>query len=146
MHVLHDAISSSGYQITEVVSGAARGADQMGEDWARQNGVPIARFPADWNTHGKGAGFIRNTEMAMYAKKANGGLIAIWHPNARGTTHMIKQAHKMGLKVHVHVFDPEQQPDVYPMSSAYEASIAKLRKSNVCDNCKLPLDICRCEK
>ena len=47
------AIHLSHFEITEVVSGCARGADKMGERWAEEHGIPVKRFPADWNKYGK---------------------------------------------------------------------------------------------
>lgn len=79
--------------ITEVVSGAASGADACGENWARSRGVAIRWFMADWSTHGKAAGPIRNQQMADYAD----ALIAF--PGGRGTADMIRRAEKRGLKV-----------------------------------------------
>ena len=49
-----------------IVSGAARGADSLGEQYARENGYAIDSRPADWNAHGKSAGFIRNVQMANH--------------------------------------------------------------------------------
>lgn len=92
-----DAVRASGFTITEVVSGAARGVDRMGETWAIINNVPVKRFPADWSRHGKRAGYVRNAEMAAYAD----ALIAIWDGKSRGTRNMIDEATATGLKVHV---------------------------------------------
>lgn len=72
-------------RITEAVSGAARGADEAGEAWATVNGLPIKRFPADWNTHGKAAGILRNQEMADYADVA----IVFWRQQSSGSANMI---------------------------------------------------------
>ena len=82
--------------ITEVVSGCCRGADEYGERWADHRGVPIKRFPADWSTHGKAAGPIRNRQMAEYC--APNGAVALF-PGGRGTESMRKIAISMGLRV-----------------------------------------------
>lgn len=66
-HVVAVAIEGSGFAVTEVVSGTARGVDQLGEAWALSRRIPIRRFPADWETHGRSAGHRRNAEMASYA-------------------------------------------------------------------------------
>ena len=97
-------VAESGFLITRVLSGRARGADQLGERWAREHGVPVLYFPADWQTFGKGAGFIRNREMAKHAD----ALIAIRAPPGpgnpdKGTPDMIKVARAQGLLVHEHV-------------------------------------------
>lgn len=80
---------------TEVVSGLAKGADALGVRIGMQLGLPIAKFPANWNRHGKGAGHIRNRQMAEYAD----ALIAL--PGSRGTENMIDQAKANGLKIAV---------------------------------------------
>ena len=81
----------------EVVSGRAIGADMLGELYAKDKKYPVKHFPADWNTHGKGAGFIRNGEMAKYGNM----LIAFWDGESKGTKHMIETAQKKGMEVYV---------------------------------------------
>lgn len=84
----------------EVVSGRAQGADRLGELWAQARGHLLKCFPAEWDLHGKAAGYLRNIEMAEYAKEQEGGtLVAFWNGSSRGTEHMIQQARGMGLKV-----------------------------------------------
>lgn len=81
----------------EVVSGLAKGADALGVRLAKEYNLPLHRFPPDWNKHGKSAGIIRNIQMAKYAD----ALIAFWDGRSTGTGHMIKEAHKHGLKVKI---------------------------------------------
>ena len=52
----------------EIVSGACRGADKLGEQYAKERNIKITRFPANWNKYGKAAGPKRNEQMANYAK------------------------------------------------------------------------------
>ena len=42
--------------ITEVVSGTAKGVDKLGEQYANENNTPIKRFVPDWQGLGKKAG------------------------------------------------------------------------------------------
>lgn len=93
------AYLKSNFKATEIVSGGARGADYLGELFAKHNNIPIKVFPADWDTYGKRAGFLRNLEMAKYAD----ALIALWDGSSKGTQHMITQATKHNLKVYVHL-------------------------------------------
>lgn len=81
----------------EVISGTARGADQLGERYASENNYPIHRYPADWDKHGRMAGYIRNEEMAKNAD----ALIAFWDGSSKGTRHMINIATGYGLQVRV---------------------------------------------
>jgi len=97
--VLELAIAESEFDITEVVSGCARGADTLGAEWGEAHGVPVKMMPAQWDRYGKSAGYKRNVEMGQYAD----GLIALWDGVSRGTEHMIGYARSIGLKVHVHI-------------------------------------------
>lgn len=78
-------VAKSGFEITEVVSGTAKGIDQFGEAWARKKGIPIKRFAAKWDQYGKAAGFMRNKEMAAYADAA----IVCWNGESHGSANMI---------------------------------------------------------
>lgn len=86
-----------GINIDEIVSGGAKGADSLGEQFAKEKSIKVIKFPADWVKHKKGAGFIRNVEMAEYANI----LIAFWDGKSSGTKHMIDTATKLGLQVHI---------------------------------------------
>lgn len=83
----------------EIVSGNARGADRLGEQYANQKGYKLSVFPADWSL-GKKAGYVRNESMAKNAD----ALIAFWDGKSKGTDHMINIAKKYNLKVKVHIF------------------------------------------
>lgn len=80
-----------------IVSGKARGADTLGEDYAKLRGYAIDAHPADWDTYGKSAGYKRNVEMADNAD----ALVAFWDGASRGTKHMIDIATNKGLPVRV---------------------------------------------
>lgn len=88
---------SDGTPGPEIVSGACRGADALGERYAREHNLPITRFPADWSAYGKSAGPRRNRQMADYADV----LVAFWDGKSRGTKHMIDTARQSGLGVHI---------------------------------------------
>lgn len=86
-----------------IISGTARGADQLGEQYAKITGYEVSRFPADWDGLGKRAGYVRNAEMAKFAVADGncGVLIAFWDGKSRGTKHMIDLAEKNGLEIHI---------------------------------------------
>ena len=79
----------------EIVSGNARGADKLGERYAKEHNLPVKLFPANWDKYGKRAGYLRNQEMANYADV----LIAFWDEKSKGTKHMIDIAKKQDLTV-----------------------------------------------
>lgn len=100
------AIQASGWanQITEVVSGRAIGVDRLGERWAREHGIPIKEFKvtqADWRHLGRGAGCVRNREMAQYAAQFPGAaLILVWDGDSTGSANMLSEAKLAGLKIY----------------------------------------------
>lgn len=100
----YDALLDAANRLVDVddtvISGTAKGADQLGERYAKSQqpfGVRLERFPADWEKYGKRAGFLRNHQMALEAD----GLIAFWDGKSKGTKNMIEEAHKARLVTHV---------------------------------------------
>ena len=110
-----------------IISGLARGADYMAAHFARENGVALYEFPADWQdfetpgavikydhkgrAYNATAGFARNSRMAD-----NGdGLLAFWDGKSHGTRHMIETMQKQGKPVWVLNYQGALviQPDVY---------------------------------
>jgi hypothetical protein len=94
---LEFAISSAGWEPTTVLSGCAKGPDLLGEVWANSHQIPLIRYPANWDEHGKYAGMLRNIQMAENAE----ALIALWDGESSGTSHMIETAYEHGLQVYV---------------------------------------------
>ncbi len=88
------------YNNIEIVSGAYKGGDLLGERYAVERNYPIKQFPADWRRYGKSAGLKRNAEMAIYAD----ALIAFWDGESKGTKNMIDLATQAGLKVKIFYF------------------------------------------
>lgn len=84
-------------KITIVVSGAARGADSLGERWAIENGKQTIIFPADWDKYGKRAGYIRNEDII----KNSDCVIAFWDGISKGTNHSITLASRYNKPVKI---------------------------------------------
>ena len=82
----------------QIVSGMARGADRLGEQYANERNLKVYCFPANWEEYGKKAGYIRNKKMAEFAD----ALIAFWDGKSPGTKMMIDLAEKHGLQIKVH--------------------------------------------
>ena len=77
-------------KIIEIVSGTARGIDNLGEQFAETQGLELVKFPANWSM-GKQAGHVRNGDMAKYTDIA----IVLWDGVSNGSRNMIKQMKKM---------------------------------------------------
>ncbi len=98
--VLQYAIAQSDFSnITEVVSGCARGVDTLGERWASEQNLLVTRMRANWGRFGQAAGQYRNWEMAEYAS----GLLALWDGESRGTMHMIDCMRRAGKPYEVYI-------------------------------------------
>lgn len=69
----------------EIVCGGARGADTMGEIYAKRHNLKIKYFIANWDDFGKSAGIIRNIAMGKYADCA----IIFWDGKSKGSKNMI---------------------------------------------------------
>lgn len=96
-HYVNLACTKAPFTITEVVSGCANGVDTLGEVWAIHHEIPIKKFPADWDQHGRRAGSLRNIQMGDYAQ----ALIAVWDGKSRGTKHMIDYMKSINKPVYI---------------------------------------------
>lgn len=81
----------------KLVSGKAKGADTLGENFAKEFNYQLLEYPANWNEYGKSAGYIRNEEMAKISQV----LIAFWDGKSKGTKHMINLAKKYNLEIYI---------------------------------------------
>lgn len=111
------AVKLSEFEITEIISGNASGVDRLGEQFAKENNIPVKIFKADWNDitvpgaivkvnkfgkeYNSRAGHLRNKQMADYAE----GLIAIWDGISPGTKNMILESINNKIKVFVYEVD-----------------------------------------
>jgi YspA, cpYpsA-related SLOG family len=75
-----------------------RGVDRFAYQEAQKLGLLVEPHPANWDLHGKAAGFIRNADMAVLG----GDLcIAFWDGRSTGTLDMLTRAVKYGIPVDV---------------------------------------------
>lgn len=88
-----DGWVEGGAKVDVVIHGAARGADTLAGEWAAARGIPVLEFPADWKTHGKKAGPIRNQQMLDEGKPN----FVVAFPGGAGTADMVGRAKAAGL-------------------------------------------------
>ena len=82
---------------TLILCGEAKGADLLGKRYAKEHGIPVQSFPAQWDEYGKAAGMIRNKQMLAFAD----ALVAFWDGESRGTENMLDIAANKGIPVRV---------------------------------------------
>lgn len=98
-HILSNKVKQ-GYKIV-IISSKARGADLLGERYAKEKGYTIADFPPNWGL-GKSAGYVRNKEMASFALESkNNGCICFWDNISKGTKHMIDISNSLKIPLRI---------------------------------------------
>ncbi len=80
-----------------ILSGCASGADTMGERYAKENGLKIEKYPADWEKYGRGAGPKRNKQMAEICDF----VICFWDEKSKGTRSLIDYAKKFDKPIKI---------------------------------------------
>lgn len=85
-----------------IVSGGAAGVDSLAKQYATENNYQYREFPADWNKHGKSAGYIRNTLMHKYISNYKHRMcVAFWDGESKGTAHNFELAKKYNNDISV---------------------------------------------
>ena len=77
-------------EVTEIVSGGAKGIDTCARQYAQEHDLKLTEFLPDYPRYGRGAPLKRN-------------LLAFWDGNSSGTKHVIEQCNKQKKKVTVHL-------------------------------------------
>jgi hypothetical protein len=83
-----------------IFSGCANGADSLTLRFAKEYGIDVEEYPAEWNKYGKKAGMLRNSEMLKNAH----ALIAFWDGKSKGTMNMVEIAKIKGIPVRIVYF------------------------------------------
>lgn len=91
------------FDITEIVSGGATGADLLGAQFAKEYSIKLTEFLPDWTTYGKSAGYIRNKDIVNHADV----VIAFWDGKSKGTKHSIDIAKKENKQCEVILYEKE---------------------------------------
>lgn len=76
-----------------------KGADAIADDLAHRFGLPVERHPADWDAHGKRAGFLRNQAMVDLGAAI---CLAFIRDGSKGATHTMEAASRAGIPVRIH--------------------------------------------
>jgi len=88
---------------TEVIHGAARGADSMADRLAKERGLTVLPYPANWGQHGRAAGMIRNRKMLEEGRPDIVYAFFAGPEMSPGTANMVKVARKAGVAVKEYV-------------------------------------------
>lgn len=87
--------------VTEIISGGARGIYTLAEEWADKNGIPKTIIKPEYERYKRGAPLKRNKKIVELADV----IIALWYGKSRGTKFTIDYAKKLKKEVKVYIID-----------------------------------------
>ena len=83
--------------VSEIVSGGASGADELAEEYARRNHLPMKIFRPDYQVYHKSAPLQRNLSIIRYSD----AVLVLWDGQSRGAAHVIVNCFHEYTPVHV---------------------------------------------
>lgn len=85
--------------ITEIVSGGAKGVDTSAKEYALAHNLKLTEFLPQYDKFGRSAPLKRNIEIIEYADI----VLAFWDGKSRGTKFVIENCRKRGIPVKVFI-------------------------------------------
>ena len=86
--------------VTEIVSGGARGVDTSAREYAKTHGIKLTEFLPDYKRYGRSAPLKRNITIIENADL----VLAFWDGISRGTKFVIDNCKKRNVPIVVHIF------------------------------------------
>ena len=86
-------------EVTEIVSGGAKGIDTCAREYANANGIKLMEFLPEYEKYGRSAPLKRNLQIIDYADL----VLAFWDGQSRGTKYVIDNCEKRNKKVRVFI-------------------------------------------
>ena len=83
--------------VSEIVSGGAKGIDLLAREYATRKGIKLTEFLPEYQLYGRAAPIKRNGQIANYADEA----IVFWDGKSKGSESAIKFFRKLEKKVTV---------------------------------------------
>ena len=74
---------------TRLISGGAEGVDQLARQAAETLGIPLTEYLPDYETYGRRASLVRNSQIIAEADL----VLAFWDMSSHGTAHTITEMH-----------------------------------------------------
>lgn len=83
--------------VTEIVSGGAKGVDLCARRYAIDNNIKLTEFLPEYNKYGKSAPLKRNITIIKYVDL----VLAFWDGKSKGTKYVIDNCNKLGIPIKI---------------------------------------------
>lgn len=85
--------------VTEIVSGGAKGIDACAKRFAVEKEIKLTEFLPEYEKYGRGAPLKRNLQIIDYSDL----VIAFWDGTSRGTKYVIDNCKRIGKPIKIYV-------------------------------------------
>lgn len=86
-------------EVTEIISGGARGVDTSAREYAMEHGLKLTEYLPEYNKYGRGAPLKRNITIIENADL----VLAFWDGSSRGTKYVIENCKKRNIPLKIYV-------------------------------------------
>lgn len=98
---INETINKNNFNISQIISGGAKGADILGAQFAIDNKIELIEYKPDWKKYGRSAGFKRNVDIIENCDFC----IAFWDGKSNGTKHDIDLCKQMNKSYEICYFE-----------------------------------------
>lgn len=86
-------------EVTEIISGGARGVDTSAREYAMEHGLKLTEYLPEYDKYGRGAPLKRNITIIENADL----VLAFWDGSSRGTKYVIDNCKKRNIPLKIYV-------------------------------------------
>lgn len=86
-------------EVTEIISGGARGVDTSAREYAMEHGLKLTEYLPEYNKYGRSAPLKRNITIIENADL----VLAFWDGSSRGTKYVIDNCKKRNIPLKIYV-------------------------------------------
>jgi hypothetical protein len=101
-------------EIEQIISGGAKGADTLAEQWAKNHKKELRIIIPSWASLGRAAGFERNVQIV----KDSDIVLVFWDSISKGSKHDIDLCKRYAKECHVIKFDPRKNTKLDAVATA----------------------------
>ena len=84
-------------EVSEIVSGGARGVDTKAREYAEENNIKLTEFLPEYNRYKRGAPLKRNIQICEYSDR----VLAFWDGKSRGTKFVIDYCKNNNIPIEI---------------------------------------------